>query len=88
MTVYGFGHLNMLYDDKRSDNQFWQRDARSDHQGQIFDIHGKPFAKAFKQNFVTPTLSGFEILNDATVIIQDWLVSKCFYDPNFAQDYK
>ena len=51
MTVYGFGHLNMLYDDKRSDNQFWQRDARSDHQGQIFDIHGKPFAKAFNYNF-------------------------------------
>ena len=51
MTVYGFGHLNMLYDNKRSDNRFWQRNARSDHQGQIFDIHGKPFARAFNYIF-------------------------------------
>ena len=43
MSAYGFGHLNMLYDVKRSG---------PDYVGQIFDIHGKPFVRALKTNHI------------------------------------
>ena len=44
------------------------------------------------QSWLTPTLSGFEIFNDATLIIQNWLLSRIFvnilHHPNFIEDYK
>ena len=44
--------------------------------------HLNVFSSAFHTlrcfSMLTPTLSGFEILNDATLIIQNWLLSRLF----------
>ena len=46
----------------------------------------------FVKFHLTPTLSGFDISNDSTLTIENWLVlgrfNNIFYDPNFAEKEK